>query len=196
MTNKPHFPPDATKEDVIDSLLKKANKPDDGVRDIPGESNVRIANNLNPNFDSRLTRNIERSVRAKHTTACDFSHLESRVIPAIQEALLEDFKVEIGLMPQKHILASNEPFVLTMSFWNRKRMLKKIEHKVMPEFDRAWEDTVQDLLNRLPKMLWSLKKTYNSGRSEMFMVALEWLESVDSAPLKDVVELITRENPT
>jgi len=184
-----------TKEDVIDSLLKKAKQPDDGVRDIPGESNVKIANSLNPSLDSRLTRNIERSVRAKHTTLCDFDHLEQRVVPAIQKALLEDFKAEIGLMPQKHVLATSEPFVLTMSFWSRKRMLKKIEHKVMPEFDRAWEDTVNDLLSRLPKMLWGLKKTYNSGRSEMFMVALEWLESVDSAPLKDVVELITREKP-
>lgn len=187
-----------TKEEVIESLLKKANseQPDDAVRDIPGQSAVKIGQAVNNDFESRLTRNIERSVRAKHTAKVDWEHLELRVIPAVQEALLEDFKVELSLLGQKHLLATSEPFTLTLSFWSRKRMLKKIEHKIIPAFDKAWEDSAQELLDRLPKMLWSLKKTYNSGRSEMLMVAFEWLESVDSAPLKDVLALIDRAKTT
>lgn len=184
-----------TKEDVIDEVLKKFEKPepDAGVRDIPGQSTIKSTAN---DLESRLTRNIERSVRAKHTTKCDWEHLEQRVIPTIQTALLEDFQTEIGLLGIKHILATNEPFTLTLSFWNRKRMLKKVEHRLMPEFDKAWEESAQELLNRLPKMLWTLKKVHNSGKAEMLMVALEWLESVDSAPLKDVLQLIDRSKTT
>jgi hypothetical protein len=175
--------------------LKKA-YPNDPTRDIPGQSAIKINQPSNLAADlyleSRLVRNIEQSVRAKHTAKCDWEHLELQVIPAIKKAILEDFGQSVTNMATKHMMAVNEPFVLTLSFWSRKRMLKKIDHKIHPDFDRAWEDSASELLSRLPKMLWSLKKVYNSGKAEMLMVAFEWLESVDSAPLHDVLQLVEK----
>jgi hypothetical protein len=177
---------------MIHTKMNEIPKISDPTRDIPGQSSVKHDTTFDPNLESRLTRNIEQSIRAKHTTKCGWEHLELQVIPAIKAAILEDFSVSIQNMAMKNMMAVNEPFTLTLSFWNRKRMLKKVDHKIHPDFDKAWEESASELLDRLPKMLWNLKKTFNSGKSEMLMVAFEWLESVDSAPLKDVLQLVEK----
>ena len=155
------------------------------------ESKVVIKQSDNAPIEPVILRNSEQAIITRHTAQCSWEQLV-RSVEVSRDEILADFRSDLSMLTLKHTVAS-EPFNLTISFWKKGRMLTKKHDKVSPLFEVAHEDLAESLLKKLPKMLWSMRKTYTAGRADTLMVAFEYLITVDRAQAKDVVAMVAKQ---
>ena len=137
-----------------------------------------------------VNRGEERAIICRHSSQVSWDHLLD-VIRTAQAEILSDFTASL-LMTDSKRTTSFEPFNLTLSFWRKGRMLTKRHTKLTIAHTDHFDEKAEELLAKLPKMLWELKKTHTSGKSDLLMIAFEWLETVDSKPAKDLVETVKK----
>lgn len=138
-----------------------------------------------------LVQNAEKAIITRHTTLCAWEQL-IRSVEVARDEIQKEFVEYLDGVRLPNTVAF-EPFNLTMSFWRKDRMLVKKNTSVNPSFENHIADTSATILQKLPKMAWSLRKTYVRGKSDTLVIAFEWLETVKSAPAKDVIDMLIKE---
>lgn len=142
----------------------------------------------------QIIRNQEKGLIARHDPQVPWEHMIGAVIPAVQRELTSDFAEVCQTQERKSSIAF-EPFNLTVSLWRKGeegRLYIKRNEKCLPLHEKPFEETAETLINKLPKIMWSIKKAYTAQKCDLLMIALEWMETKDAAPASKVAEMVAK----
>ena len=153
----------------------------------------------------QITRQSEEGLICNHTTDCTWEHLE-KVVSVAQKELADAF-----IKRNAGIQIAFEPINLTVSFWRKKwskeqlaaaraanaemnpdeiTMMSKRNAKLMHVHETHVEETLERLLEKLPRLLQQQRRAFGTRKSVHLMIALEWRVVHDSKPASKVAEII------
>lgn len=153
-------------------------------------SHVSIDAKENGPSEPYLLVNREQAIFGRLQANISWGQLVHDLLFSVGE-LQKEFEAHIQqvILPQS---IAYEPFSLTLSFWQKGKFRAQAKEKSTPTEKQGFADTSKQLFSRAERLLNKIRKTHLNNKADMLLIAFEWLETHDSAPVKDVVAVMDR----